>query len=345
MSRNKIKLLSVVVILSVGFVLAMAKPSRPMEPNNLHEYRYALADLADHLVPVVVSIKTESKAKAPAMGNFWEQFFFGHGFPSEPRQAPRTQGLGSGVIVSADGYILTNNHVVENADIITVTLSDQREFKAKIVGTDSQTDVAVIRLEKNPKKLPVAKMGHSKILRVGEQVLAIGSPYGLDHTVTGGIVSAKGVHNRGITSYENFIQTDAAINPGNSGGGLFNLAGELVGINTAILSRSGGFQGIGFAIPIDLASSIMDDLIKRGKVSRGWLGVSIQDVDPKIAKALGLDKIHGALISEVFEGSPAQKGGLQSGDVILAINNTKVSDANVLRHEVAKAIAGQKIIV
>jgi serine protease Do len=231
----------------------------------LGDFRNAIADMVDQVIPTIVSIRTEAfiQGGPEAVDPF--EYFFGPGFaprgaPQQPREMPRQEGLGSGVIVSKDGYILTNNHVVAGTDKITVTLSDQREYSAKIVGTDSLTDVAVIKLEKAPSDLPVAFIGKSESLRVGEWIVAVGNPFGLSKTVTTGIVSAKEVHDRGITSYENFIQTDAAINPGNSGGGMFNLAGELVGINTAILSRTGGFQGIGFAIPIDLAHAIVDEI-------------------------------------------------------------------------------------
>lgn len=312
----------------------------------LGDFRFAIADMAEKVLPAVVSIQTESVARNQQSQDPFE-FFFGPGMnpwgapQGQARPQPKQQGLGSGVIVSSQGYILTNNHVVENADNITVTLVDKREFKAKIVGTDPQTDIAVIQLDKPPKDLPLAYLGKSETLRVGEWVVAIGSPFGLASTVTSGIVSAKGVHNRGITGYENFIQTDAAINPGNSGGGLFNLSGELIGINTAILSRSGGFQGIGFAIPIDLARGILQDLVQSGKVTRGWLGVSIQDVDPKIAKAMKLDKVTGALIAEVIEGGPAEKAGVLAGDLVTALNGAQVKDANALRNAVAIVKPGE----
>lgn len=318
-------------------------PATPLNSDAVQDFRFAVADLADQLIPVVVSIHTEAVAKNVPMAMDPFEFFFGYPGQGRGQEAPRQQGQGSGVIVSVQGHILTNNHVVENADNIKVTLADKREFTAKIVGTDPQTDVAVLQLENPPKDLPIAYLGDSQKLRVGEWVVAVGSPYGLSQTVTTGIVSAKGVHNRGITSYENFIQTDAAINPGNSGGGLFNLSGELVGINTAILSRSGGFQGIGFAIPMDMAKGVMEDLVKHGKVLRGWLGVSIQDVDPALAKAMKLDKAQGALISEVFEGSPADKGGLKAGDVVLGVKGTSVPDANALRHRVALLRPGETV--
>jgi serine protease Do len=321
---------------------AAQPPPVAVNPQGFKDFRFAVADLSDQLIPVVVSIQTEAVAKNVPMQMDPFEFFFGPQGRSVPEEQPRQQGLGSGVIVSAAGHILTNNHVVEGADAITVTLSDKLQYKAKVVGTDPQTDLAVIQLEKAPDKLPVAYLGSSQALRVGEWVVAIGNPYGLSQTVTTGIVSAKGVHNRGITSYENFIQTDAAINPGNSGGALFNLSGELVGINTAILSRSGGFQGIGFAIPVDLAKSVMEDLVQYGKVSRGWLGVSIQDVDPALAKAMNLGAVKGALINEVFENSPAAKAGLKPGDVVVSLKGLAVSDANVLRNQVAILKPGEK---
>lgn len=313
--------------------------------NTIGEFRHAISDLAEKVTPQVVSIQTISEAQVqPEFFNPFEEFFFGPGSRQrvQPQERPRQQGLGSGVIVSAEGHILTNNHVVEKAENITVTLADKREFKAKIVGTDPQTDVAVIKLETAPKDLPIAFFGRSDSLRIGEWVVAIGNPYGLSHTVTTGIVSAKGVHGRGITSYENFIQTDAAINPGNSGGALFNLDGELVGINTAILSRTGGFQGIGFAIPIDLARNILEDLVSDGKVSRGWLGVSIQDVDPNLAKAMKIDSVRGAVINEVFAGSPAEKAKLKAGDVVVEVDGKPIADANGLRHSVAMVRPGGK---
>jgi serine protease Do len=312
----------------------------------LETFRYELADLAETLIPMVVSIQTEATIKVNDFGGFFgDDFFdqfFNFGIPKQQKPRERKQqGQGSGVIVSSSGQILTNNHVVAGADQITVTLPDKREFKAKIVGTDSLTDIAVIQIEGDVKDLPVASLGNSDALRVGEWVIAIGNPFGLSQTVTKGIVSAKGVHGRGITSYENFIQTDAAINPGNSGGGLFNLSGELIGINTAILSRSGGFQGIGFAIPVNWAKSIMSDLLADGKVNRGWLGVSIQDINPSLAKALNLNPAKGALISEIFENSPAEKGGIKVGDVVISINGKSIADANDLRNTVAALRPGE----
>jgi len=326
---------------------AQVQPAPRAASPSLEAFRYELADLADALVPTVVSIQTEATIKMNDFGgffgdDFFDQFFnFGAPRQQRPQRERKQQGQGSGVIVSSSGQILTNNHVVAGADQITVTLPDKREFKAKVVGTDSLTDIAVIQIEGAVKDLPFATLGNSDALRVGEWVIAIGNPFGLSQTVTKGIVSAKGVHGRGITSYENFIQTDAAINPGNSGGGLFNLSGELIGVNTAILSRSGGFQGIGFAIPVNWAKSIMNDLLSDGKVNRGWLGVSIQDINPSLAKALNLNPAKGALISEIFENSPAEKGGIKVGDVVLSINGQSIADANDLRNTVAALRPGE----
>lgn len=316
---------------------ATAPPSLNLPTRKtLGDFRFAVADMVEKVMPVVVSIRTEAVARGPQMPlNPLEEFFFGPRAPGQRQDAPRQQGLGSGVIVSADGFVLTNNHVIEGADNIILTLADRREFKAEVVGTDPQTDLAVIRIQNSPKDLPVAFLGISDSLRVGEWVVAIGNPFGLSHTVTTGVVSAKGVHNRGITSYENFIQTDAAINPGNSGGALYNLSGELVGINTAILSRTGGFQGIGFAIPIDLARIVLQDLIQHGRVSRGWLGVSIQDMDPALARAMKIDSLRGAVVNEVFKDSPAEKAGIKAGDVLISIEGRTLRDANDLRHSVA----------
>jgi serine protease Do len=327
---------------------AVQIPARAATPQ-LEMFRYELADLADKLIPTVVSIQTEATVKINdgfgfsfgfGFDDFFDQFFGNPRQQQKPRERKK-QGLGSGVIVSSSGQILTNNHVVENVDQITVTLSDKREFKAKVVGTDKQTDIAVIQIEGSVQDLPVADLGNSDALRVGEWVIAIGSPYGLSQTVTKGIVSAKDVRNRGIASYENFIQTDAAINPGNSGGGLFNLSGELIGINTAIFSRSGGFQGIGFAVPVNWARNVMNDLLKDGKVSRGWLGVSIQNIDPSIVEELKLGSAKGALINEVFENSPAEKGGIKTGDIIRSINGKAIEDVNDLMSTVAMLRPGE----
>jgi serine protease Do len=260
--------------------------------------------------------------------------FFGDDPKSPERQKEHKQsGLGSGVIVDKDGYILTNNHVIKEADEIKVTLSDKREFKGKVIGTDQKTDLAVIKIDSD--NLPVIRLGDSEKLQVGETVLAIGNPFGLSHTVTSGIVSATGRANVGIADYEDFIQTDAAINPGNSGGALINVKGELIGINTAIFSTSGGYQGIGFAIPSTMAKNVMQSLIKTGKVIRGWLGVTIQALTPELSKQFGLGDEKGVLVGDVVEDSPAAKAGIQRGDVIVEFDGKEVKDVTNLRNMVA----------
>jgi len=247
-------------------------------------------------------------------------------------------------LVSKDGLVLTNNHVVGDADEIRVTLSDGREMEAKLVGTDPKSDVAVIRLQGKIGEIEPLPLGDSQALRLGETVLAIGNPFGLGHTVTMGIVSAKGRANVGITDYEDFIQTDAAINPGNSGGALVNARGELVGINTAIVSRTGGYQGIGFAIPSDMAKSIMQSLVTDGRVSRGWLGVGIQSLTPRLAAQLAVpNDTQGVLVSGIVHGTPAAKAGLEAGDVILEIDGDKTSSPGQLRNTIAMKGGGAEV--
>lgn len=311
----------------------------PIEAKQLDPtgFRHRIADVAEQVTPFVVSIETVSKVQMPS--HPLDELFFGRRFKREQKRG----GLGSGVIVSNTGYILTNNHVVEGAEEITVLLWDGRKLQAEIKGLDPKTDLAVIKLKETPKDLPVAYLGNSEKLRIGDWVIAIGNPYGLNHTVTTGIVSAKNVTGRGITDYENFIQTDAAINPGNSGGALLDLNGALVGINTAILSRSGGFQGIGFAVPINMAKRVMRDLIDHGEVKRGWLGVSIQTLDDKLAKGLGVEGKKGVLISEVMEDTPAEKSGMEAGDIILAVGDQKTQDVHALRNAIALFKPGQEV--
>jgi serine protease Do len=270
------------------------------------------------------------------------RYFFGppdgDGGPGRRR---KETGLGSGVIISPKGYVLTNNHVIEGADAIKVKLHDETEYEAEIVGTDKPTDMAVIKVKGFKGKMPTLPLGDSEKMRIGEWVIAVGNPYGLSHTVTTGIISAKGRKNTGINSYENFLQTDAAINPGNSGGALLSISGELIGINTAIFSRSGGYQGIGFAIPINMAKKITQDLIRDGVVTRGWLGVSIQPIDPELMDALKLKKEpngqgpHGALVGGVVPGSPAEKAGINRGDVIVKVDGASIKDANDLLNRIA----------
>lgn len=266
--------------------------------------------------------------------------FFGDEFKHRsPNQQPRQeQGLGSGVIVSSNGYIITNNHVVEQAEKLQVLLGDKRKFPATLIGTDPKTDLAVIKI--NETNLPVLRWGNSRNLQVGELVLAVGNPFGLNQTVTMGIISAIGRANMGIVDYEDFIQTDAAINPGNSGGALVNLQGELIGINTAIFSRTGGYMGIGFAIPSNMVKNVMNSLVDHGKVIRGWLGVSIQPLTPELADQFGSPDSLGALVGDVVDGSPAEDAGLQRGDVIRHYNGTQVKDPTHLRSLVAETSPG-----
>ena len=258
-----------------------------------------------------------------------------------PKKQFRQEGMGSGSIVDRNGYILTNHHVVGEADRILVILFDGTEKEAKLVGTDPESDIAVVKI--SGKDLPALPMGNSDEILVGEDVIAVGNPFGLIQTVTYGIVSAKGRSNVGINEYENFIQTDAAINPGNSGGPLVSLRGEIVGVNSAIFSRSGGYQGIGFAVPINMARKIMRDLIEKGSVSRGWLGVGIQDVSQDLAKAFDLENTKGSLITGVMKDTPAQKAGIKKGDVVVRINEKLILDSNHLRNEIANAGAFKEI--
>lgn len=304
----------------------------------------ATAEIAEAVRPAVVNISTTRTVKMQSgMDPFFDDPFFRRFFGDQLR-VPRERkmaSLGSGVIVDSRGFILTANHVIQGADEIKVTLSDKREFKGKIIGTDAMTDIGVIKID--AENLLTITWGDSDRLRVGETVLAIGSPYGLSQTVTMGIVSAVGRANVGIADYEDFIQTDAAINPGNSGGALVNVKGELVGINSAILSTSGGYQGIGFAIPTNMAKSVMDSLISKGKVVRGWLGVTIQNVTPELAKQFELKEEKGVLVGDVIEGSPAEKAGLQRGDIITEFAGRSIEDPNQLRNMVANTEPGQSV--
>ncbi|MBC8208784.1 MAG: DegQ family serine endoprotease [Desulfobulbaceae bacterium] len=311
-----------------------------------HNGNTVIADVAENSVNSVVNISSTkiNKGRQPLSPFFNDPFFrefFGPNFDI-PRER-QEKSLGSGVIVSKDGIILTNNHVVENAEEILVTLADNRELEAEIVGTDPKSDVAVIRLKKTPGDLKPLTIGDSSQMRLGEVVLAIGNPFGLGHTVTMGIISAKGRADVGINDYEDFIQTDAAINPGNSGGALLNLHGELIGINSAIISRSGGYQGIGFAIPSNMAQAVMDSLIAHGRVVRGWLGVSIQNLDRNLAEAMGLNINSGVLISDIIDDSPAARAGLKRGDIIRKVNSQTIDNASRLRNSIASLGSEAKI--
>ncbi|MCW8129871.1 MAG: DegQ family serine endoprotease [Planctomycetota bacterium] len=253
------------------------------------------------------------------------------------------RGLGTGVIVSPDGYVLTNNHVVDGADTVSVKLFTGKTLAAKVVGADAKTDVAVLKVDAN--ELSAAHLGDSDKLEVGEWAIAVGSPMGLEQTVTAGIISAKGRSNMGIADYEDFLQTDAAINPGNSGGPLVNLKGEVIGINTAIASRSGGNMGIGFAIPINMAREIMDKLISKGHVDRGWLGVGIQNLSEDLARSFKFEGTDGVLVSDVTKAGPAEKGGLKSGDIVTRFDGRKIEHVNQLRNLVASEAPGKKVEV
>ena len=280
----------------------------------------------------VVSINTsKAAAKNPHSDDPWFKFFYGDQGRSEPQG-----GLGSGVIISASGYILTNNHVVEGADEIEVILNDTRKTKAKVIGTDPDTDLAILKIELE--KLPVIVLGDSDALQVGDPVLAIGNPFGVGQTVTGGIVSALGRNQLGINTFENFIQTDAAINPGNSGGALVDVNGNLLGINTAIYSRSGGSMGIGFAIPVSTAKQVLEGIVKDGQVTRGWIGVEPQELSPELAETFNIKTTSGVIITGVLQNGPAAQAGIQPGDVITKVNGKSIS--NVM--ELLSAVAGLK---
>lgn len=324
------------------------------DTSGLRKLSLAFVSVAKKTTPAVVFIQVEKTINARTApqqfyndpsdffgDEFMERFFGGRPMrPKEQRQF-RQVGQGSGFLISKDGYILTNNHVVGDADRITVKMRDGREFLAKRIGSDPKSEVALIKIE--GADFPCVEMGDSAQLEVGEWVVAIGNPFGLSETVTAGIVSAKGRSGMGIADYENFIQTDAAINPGNSGGPLINIDGEVVGINTAMYSQNGGYMGIGFAIPINMAKGIKDQLLKSGKVSRGFLGIAIQDVNRDIAESFGLEKTSGILVSEVLKGSPAEKAGVKQGDVILKMDGGGVENASSFRNEVSSAPPGTKV--
>jgi serine protease Do len=349
------------ILATNGGVLTSGNPaSRLRSASSLHAGEIVTAPpldqgfvgVAKSATPAIVNISTTRTVKGPSgapMTPFFEDPFFRQFFGDEfhrqfevPKER-REQSLGSGVIVDAGGLIITNNHVVEKADEIKVLLGDKREFKGKVVGTDPKTDIALIKID--AKGLPAVPWGDSDKLQVGEYVLAIGNPFGLNQTVTMGIVSAVGRANVGIAEYEDFIQTDAAINPGNSGGALVNVRGELVGINTAIFSQSGGYMGVGFAVPSNMAKSVMDNLVKSGKVTRGWLGVSIQDVTPDLAKQFAIPEAKGALVTDVLENSPSAKAGIQQGDVIVSYDGKPVDNPGGLRNHVAQTLVGKKVKV
>ncbi|MEN9425875.1 MAG: hypothetical protein RLZZ220_224 [Pseudomonadota bacterium] len=300
------------------------------------------ADAAQAALPAVVHIFTSKEVKTqrhPFADDPLFRHFFGDRLDNRPQQ--RASGLGSGVIVSSAGYVLTNNHVIEGADDIEVALNDGRKLSARIVGRDPESDLAVLQI-KSDGKLPAITFGHPEQLRVGDVVLAIGNPFGVGQTVTMGIVSALGRTHLGINTFEDFIQTDAAINPGNSGGALIDAGGHLIGVNSAIYSRTGGSLGIGFAIPVSLARNVMEQIIQNGSVTRGWIGVEVQAITGELAESFGLPSSDGTLISGVMRGSPADRAGIQPGDVLLAVDGRKVTDPQSMLEAIAALQPGRK---
>ncbi|MCK9283300.1 MAG: Do family serine endopeptidase [Rhodocyclaceae bacterium] len=311
-------------------------------PNSVDRPLASFADAAKKAVPAVVHIYTSQEVQAPR-NPFADDPFFRHFFGDRSEATQRRAGLGSGVIVNGDGYILTNNHVVESADEIEVALNDGRKLKAKVVGTDPESDLAVVRIPA-AEKLPVITFAAKDSLRVGDVVLAIGNPFGVGQTVTSGIVSALGRSHLGINTFENFIQTDAAINPGNSGGALVDSNGNLVGINTAIYSQSGGSMGIGFAIPVSLARTVLEQIIRNGTVTRGWIGVEVQEITPELAESFRLSATSGALIAGIMRGSPADKAGIKPGDILLSVEGKKVTDAQTMLELIASLAPGRRSV-
>lgn len=358
---------SLIALGGIGYVATATPPPMPVTPaqtdraiQNLEQSGQAFASIAKKLAPAVVSLKVEKKvANEQSFGNLPnddqsnplndELFkrFFGDRMPDQlrQRQAPAQKhavvGQGSGFVVSADGYILTNHHVVGDTTKVTVKFSDGREMQAKVVGSDSQSDVAVIKVD--AKNLATVPLGDSTTTEVGEWVLASGAPYGLTQTLTAGIVSAVGRNSVGITNYENFIQTDAAINPGNSGGPLVNLRGEVIGINTAIFSRTGGSVGLGFAIPIEMAKQVYDQIVAHGSVVRGYLGVRIQPLSQDLADQFGLKDTRGVLVGDVQKGTPSEKAGLKQADVIVELDGKKIDEAAAFRNAIAMKSPGSKV--
>ncbi len=339
---------STTVALGVLFIIAMFKPDLlrwqpqvqsvtiqqavPPAPGRAVSGE-SFAPAAQKVIPAVVNIFTQQKIRSPAHPALQDpvfRYFFGDRLDARPREA---SNLGSGVIVSSNGYILTNHHVVDAADEIQVALADGKTLPARVVGSDPETDLAVLKIDAGT--LPTITFAQADSLQVGDWVLAVGNPFGVGQTVTAGIVSALGRTHLGINTFENFIQTDAAINPGNSGGALVDAAGHLVGVNSAIYSRTGGSQGIGFAIPVSIARQVMEQIVKSGSVTRGWVGVEIQDLTPELAESFNLKTVQGALIAGVLKGGPADAGGVRPGDILQAVNGKPVTDASSLLNLIA----------
>lgn len=349
----KLKIFALVALTLTLNTTAYAEPSADESIKFAESLSAAFQKAADNISRSVVTISTTTKAPSPGRRGgqlpphpFFDPFrdFFDE--DNSPLQAPdrgKQQGMGSGVIVDDAGHILTNNHVVGDADELMVQIGEQKPVKAKLVGTDPRSDLAVIQIKTDGVKLEAAPFGNSDKLKIGEWVIAAGNPFGLDNTITAGIVSAKGRSIMGGNQYEDFIQTDAAINPGNSGGPLVNLRGEVIGINTAIFSRSGGYQGIGFAIPSNMAKSVMASLISTGKVVRGWLGVGIQNLTEDLAKSFNYPGVDGALVGSVQDGSPAEKAGVKEGDIITALDGEAVKNINQLRNNIAAMPPGKNL--
>lgn len=335
-------------LLVLGLMLTLTPVQADNGIASLKQTGKAFAAVAKKVTPAVVFIEVQQESKQTTLNDYFggglnapeQEFlrrFFGMPRQGSPHQEP-VSGQGSGFIVGADGYIITNHHVVDNADKVLVKLEDGREFEAKVVGSDPRSDVAVIKI--NAQNLPTIELGNSDTLEVGEWVIAIGSPFGLSHTITAGIVSAKGRSSVGINDYENFIQTDAAINPGNSGGPLVDLDGRVVGMNTAIFSRSGGYMGIGFAIPVNMVQSIRNQLLKDGTVTRGYLGVLIQELTPELAESFSLKDKRGILIAQITENSPAEAAGLKPGDIIIELDGQMDDSLGAFRNRVSLMTPG-----
>ena len=317
------------------FTVTAASPGEPAVPFN-----GTFAPIAKKVVPSVVNISSSRVIRTQELYPFMDDPLFRRFFGPIPREL-RERSLGSGVVVSPDGYVLTNNHVVEGANDIEVSFGDESQIPARIIGTDARTDVAVVKLNRNG--LTPMILADSSAVEVGDVVLAVGNPFGIGRTVTMGIVSATSRGNLGIETEEDFIQTDAAINPGNSGGALVNTRGELIGISTAILSPTGGNLGIGFAVPSNKARFVMEQIAKSGKVRRGYLGVTIQNLTPELAKRLGITNDHGALIRDVESGSPAERAGLRPGNVVVEINGKPVTDGRDLQRALSEASPGSAV--